>query len=296
MPWTVCARTRPGAGARRRPRLPPPPRVRGRRTDRSRPRSRRSGCPPSRPPAGQAQFAVQSRLPRMLFETSSLPSGSARTLRSNKTAPFTRLRMNPCQKPSYPSIVTPSSIWLSSIALNVTSNGPPKGPEPPWISRPPLIMAKWICTDAASVAWTPPEIVPVLAGLSSLPRTNVAPCSTSSPPRIVNGRPRGRSRLRERRPCRTFSRQACRRTWSNRASRTPVRMPRAQRPPRPRQGSTLAPSPSRADRPQPLPSERATSSRRVRPFRIAWPAWIGRSVDQAARAVTTAGGRAESSG
>jgi hypothetical protein len=37
------------------------------------------------------------------------------------------------------------------------------------------MVVKWICTDAAFLAWTPPEIVPVFTGFSSLPRTNVAP-------------------------------------------------------------------------------------------------------------------------
>src|SRR5881396_3413241 len=66
-------------------------------------------------------------------------------------------------------------------------NGPPDGPDPPWMSMPPLIVAKWICTFAGFVAWTPPLILPVLIGWSSLPRTNVAPGSMVSPPLIVTG-------------------------------------------------------------------------------------------------------------
>src|SRR5437667_17150 len=45
---------------------------------------------------------------------------------------------------------------LSSIAFQVISKGPPNGPEPPCTSIPPSMAAKWICTDAGSVAWTPP--------------------------------------------------------------------------------------------------------------------------------------------
>ena len=74
-------------------------------------------------------------------------------------------------------MVTLPWIELSSIVFHVTSKGPPNGPEPPCTSMPPLIVVKWICTDIASVAWTPPLIVPVSTGFSSLPSTNVAPCS-----------------------------------------------------------------------------------------------------------------------
>src|SRR5438094_3062065 len=66
-------------------------------------------------------------------------------------------------------------------------NGPPSDPDPPCDSMPPLIVAKWICRLAGSEAWTPPVIAPLSPGFSSLPRTNVAPDSTKSPPRIVTG-------------------------------------------------------------------------------------------------------------
>jgi hypothetical protein len=56
---------------------------------------------------------------------------------------------------------------LSSIVFHVTPNGPPKGPEPPTRLMPPLTLLKWIWTEAAFVACTPPEIVPVCAGFSA---------------------------------------------------------------------------------------------------------------------------------
>src|SRR5690242_5288430 len=84
-------------------------------------------------------------------------------------------------------MVAPPLITLSSIVFQVMSNGPPNGPDPPWTSIPPSIVEKWICTDAAFVPWTPPEIVAVWTGWSSLPNTSVAPGSTNSPPRIVTG-------------------------------------------------------------------------------------------------------------
>src|SRR5919109_4913080 len=55
------------------------------------------------------------------------------------------------------------------------------------MSTPPLIVTKWSCTFAASVAWTPAEIVPLLPGASTLPRTKVALASTKRPLRIVTG-------------------------------------------------------------------------------------------------------------
>jgi hypothetical protein len=73
--------------------------------------------------------------------------------------------------------------------FQVTSNGPPNGPEPPWMSMPPLIVLKWICTFIAFQAWTPPLIVAVCTGWSSLPKTTVPPCWTNRPPRIVIGPP-----------------------------------------------------------------------------------------------------------
>src|SRR5438132_13046947 len=66
-------------------------------------------------------------------------------------------------------------------------NGPPSGPEPPRMSMPPLIVLKWSCTFAAFVAWTPPPIVAVCTGWSSLPNTTVPPCWTNRPDRIVTG-------------------------------------------------------------------------------------------------------------
>src|SRR4051812_1131883 len=82
-------------------------------------------------------------------------------------------------------MLTPPLIWLSSIAFHVIPKGPPAGPEPPRDSTPPLIVMKWICRFAGFVAWTPPVIVPLSPGASSLPSTNVAPGWTKSPPRMV---------------------------------------------------------------------------------------------------------------
>src|SRR5438445_6866415 len=76
---------------------------------------------------------------------------------------------------------------LSSKVFHVTSNGPPNGPDPPWILTPPLIVEKWICTFMASFATTPPLIVAVWTAFSSLPNTTVAPRSTTRPPVIVTG-------------------------------------------------------------------------------------------------------------
>src|SRR5436309_10155783 len=76
---------------------------------------------------------------------------------------------------------------LSSMAFQVTSNGPPNGPEPPTSSRPPLIVAKWICTEAAWSPCTPLVMVPLLPGCSSSPSTNVAPGFTNKPPLMVTG-------------------------------------------------------------------------------------------------------------
>src|SRR3954447_2510287 len=76
---------------------------------------------------------------------------------------------------------------LSSIAFHVRPNGPPNGPDPPCTSIPPLIVVKWICTEAGFVARPPPLIVPVCPGFSSLPSTNVAPGATNSPPLMVTG-------------------------------------------------------------------------------------------------------------
>ena len=95
--------------------------------------------------------------------------------------------MRPNQNPSYPETLTPPWITLSSIAFQVMSNGPPKAPEPPSTRTPPLIVAKWICTDAGSVAWTPSSIVPVVHPLRSLPRTNVAPDPIHRPSRMLTG-------------------------------------------------------------------------------------------------------------
>src|SRR5215213_6763104 len=95
--------------------------------------------------------------------------------------------MNPNQNPSYPSTVTPPLILLSSIAFQVMSNGPPNGPDPPCTAIPPLIVVKWIWTEAGFVALTPPVIVPVSPGFSSLPSTNVAPGWLESPPWMVTG-------------------------------------------------------------------------------------------------------------
>ena len=75
---------------------------------------------------------------------------------------------------------------LSSTVLKVGPNAP-KGPEPPWRSTPPLIVLKWISTSAAFVAWTPPVIVAVGTGWSSLPNTSVAPWRTNRPAWIVTG-------------------------------------------------------------------------------------------------------------
>src|SRR5215213_10129376 len=78
-------------------------------------------------------------------------------------------------------------MWLSSIVFQVTPNGGPNGPDPPWIAMPPEMSVKWICTDAALVAWTPPTMVPVSPGCSWSPRTNVAPSFTYSPLVMVMG-------------------------------------------------------------------------------------------------------------
>src|SRR5262245_58779446 len=75
------------------------------------------------------------------------------------------------------------------------------------------MVAKWICTDAALVAWTPPEIVPVLTGLSSLTSTNVAPASMRSPPLMVTG-----PLLRQTAPSGTTTR------WKVPAARVPVQV------------------------------------------------------------------------
>ena len=82
-------------------------------------------------------------------------------------------------------MLTPPLIWLSSIVVQVMSNGPPNGPEPPCDSIPPLIVMKWICRFAGFVACTPPLMVPLSPGASSLPSTNVAPVWTYRPPRTV---------------------------------------------------------------------------------------------------------------
>src|SRR6516165_969489 len=84
-------------------------------------------------------------------------------------------------------MVTDPLILLRSIAFHVISNGPPKGPDPPWMSTPPLMVATWICTEAGLVACTPPVMVPVLVWLSSLPSTKVAPALMYKPPRMVTG-------------------------------------------------------------------------------------------------------------
>src|SRR5512133_2639673 len=84
-------------------------------------------------------------------------------------------------------MLTEPLMTLSSIVFQVTSNGGPNGPAPPTRVTPPLIELKWICTEAAFVERTPPLIVPVWAGFSSLPSTNVAPSATDTPPLIVTG-------------------------------------------------------------------------------------------------------------
>src|SRR3954467_7382483 len=91
----------------------------------------RLGAPSESPTCGAGELPKQLRLPWIELVTYSFPSSSSRTLSLNVTEPLTWFRMKPIQKPLQPVMLTPPLTWLSSIVVQVMSNGPPNGPEPP---------------------------------------------------------------------------------------------------------------------------------------------------------------------